>query len=78
MEKKNTTIFSVSNPLGICSTGAKSPGARAVGVQDSGSRVPLQGIQGGSVLFHVIKKQEADPEEVLWGFGPESNYKVLL
>ena len=38
----------------------------------------MYGIQGGSLLFHVIKKQEADPEEVLWGFGPESNYKVLL
>nr|CAI9691418.1 unnamed protein product [Rangifer tarandus platyrhynchus] len=36
------------------------------------------GIRGGSVLFHVIKKQEAEPEEVSWGFGPESNYSVLL
>ena len=78
MEKKNTTIFSVSNPLGICSTGAKSPGACGSGVQDSGAHVPLQGIRGGSVLFHVIKKQEAEPEKVSWGFGPESNYSVLL
>ena len=30
------------------------------------------------MLFHVTKKQNADPEEVSWGFGPESNYRVLL
>ena len=30
------------------------------------------------MLFHVIKKQEADPVEVSWGFGPQSNYRVLL
>ena len=30
------------------------------------------------MLIHVIKKQEAEPEEVSWGFGPESNYRVLL
>ena len=76
--KKNTTIFSVSNPLGFCNTGAKSPGARGSGVQDSGAHVPLQGIRGGSVLFHVIKKQKAEPEEVSWGFGPESKFSILL
>ena len=76
IDEKN--IFPVSSPLGICSTGAKSPGARGSGVQGSGAHVPLQGIQGGSVLFHLTKKQEADPEEVSWGFGPESNYSILL
>ena len=76
IDEKN--IFPVSSPLGICSTGAKSPGARGSGVQGSGAHVPLQGIQGGSVLFHVIKKQAAQPEEVSWGFDPESNYSVLL
>ena len=30
------------------------------------------------MLFHVTTKQEAEPEEVSWGFGPESNYRVLL
>ena len=30
------------------------------------------------MLFHVIKKQVADPEEVSWGFGPKLNYRVLL
>ena len=68
----------VSSPLGICSTGVKSSGARDSEVQESGARVPLQGIRGGSVLFHMIKKQEAEPEEVSWAFGPESNYSVLL
>ena len=33
IDEKN--IFPVSNPLGICSTGAKSPGARGSGVQGS-------------------------------------------
>ncbi|XP_060976463.1 T-lymphocyte surface antigen Ly-9-like isoform X3 [Dama dama] len=64
--------------LSICSTGTKNPGARGSEIQDSGAHVPLQGIRGGSVLFHVIKKQEAEPEEVSWGFGPKSNYRVLL
>ncbi|XP_060976478.1 SLAM family member 5-like isoform X2 [Dama dama] len=68
----------ISLLLSICSTGAKSPGARGSEIQDSGAHVPLQGIRGGSVLFHVIKKQEAEPEEVSWGFGPKSNYRVLL
>ncbi|KAJ1064520.1 hypothetical protein K5549_017211, partial [Capra hircus] len=35
-------------------------------------------IRGGFVLIHVIKKQEAEPEEVSWGFGSESDYRVLL
>ncbi|KAM9691181.1 SLAM family member 9-like isoform 4-T5 [Dama dama] len=64
--------------LSVCSTGVKSSGAHGSGVQDSGAYVPLEGIQGGSVLFHLSKNQEADPEEVSWGFGPESNYRVLL
>ncbi|XP_060976471.1 uncharacterized protein LOC133040592 isoform X3 [Dama dama] len=32
----------------------------------------------GLTSLLLIKKQEADPEEVSWGFGPESNYRVLL
>ena len=76
IDEKN--ICPGSNPLGICSTGVKSPGARDSEVQEPGARVPLQGIRGGSVLFHVTKKQEAEPEEISWAFGPESNYSVLL
>ena len=68
----------VSHALGVCSTGVKSSGAHGSGVQDSGAHVPLQGIQGGSVLFHLTKNQEADPEEVSWGFGPGLNYSILL
>ncbi|KAF4021206.1 hypothetical protein G4228_013782 [Cervus hanglu yarkandensis] len=64
--------------LGFISLLLSDPGARGSEIQDSGARVPLQGIRGGSVLFHVIKKQEAEPEEVAWAFGPESNYRVLL
>ena len=67
----------VSIVLGLYNTGVRSSGAHSSEVQDSGF-VPLQGIQGGCVLFHVIKKQEAEPEEVLGGFGPESSYRVLL
>ena len=68
---------SISIVLGICSTVAHSYGPHGSEAQDS-AFVPMYGIQGGSVLFHVIKKQEADPEEVLWSFGPLSNYRVLL
>ena len=71
-------MFVVSHALDICSTGVKSSGAHGSGVQDSGAHFSLQGIRGGSVLFHLTKYQEADPEEVSWGFGPESNYRVLL
>ncbi|XDB49069.1 hypothetical protein AB1E18_002652 [Capra hircus] len=46
--------------------------------KSSGAHIPLQGIRGGFVLIHVIKKQEAEPEEVSWGFGSESDYRVLL
>ena len=30
------------------------------------------------MLIHVIKNQEAEPEEVSWGFGSEPNYRVLM
>ena len=43
-------MFPVSNALGICSTGVKSYGAHGPRVEDAGF-VPMQGIQGGSVLF---------------------------
>ncbi|KAI4579510.1 hypothetical protein MJT46_000878 [Ovis ammon polii x Ovis aries] len=62
---------------GTCSTVVQSSGKYVSEVQDSGF-VPMQGIQGGSVLFHIVKKQEADPEEVSWGFGPEFNYRVFM
>ena len=61
-------MFPVPNALGVFSIVAKS----------SGAHIPLQGIRGGFVLIHVIKKQEAEPEEVSWGFGSESDYRVLL
>ncbi|KAF4021202.1 hypothetical protein G4228_013529 [Cervus hanglu yarkandensis] len=67
-----------SRLLGFTSFLLSDSGAHGSGVQDSGAHVPLQGIQGGSVFFHLTKNQEADPEEVSWGFGPESNYRVLL
>ena len=69
--------FSISNVLGICSTVAWNSGPHDSEAQDSGF-VPMHGIRGGFVLFHVIKEREADPEEVSWGFGPQSNYRVLL
>ncbi|KAI4590447.1 hypothetical protein MJG53_001496 [Ovis ammon polii x Ovis aries] len=69
--------FPISIVLGTCSTVVQSSGKYVSEVQDSGF-VPMQGIQGGSVLFHIVKKQEADPEEVSWGFGPEFNYRVFM
>ena len=74
---KQKVACPVSIALGVYNTGARSSGACSSEVQDSGF-VPLQGIRGGSVLIHVIKKQEAEPEEVSWGFGSESDYRVLL
>uniref|UniRef100_A0A8D1XTV8 Ig-like domain-containing protein n=2 Tax=Sus scrofa TaxID=9823 RepID=A0A8D1XTV8_PIG len=53
-------------------------GGPGPGVQDSGAPDPLQGIRGGSVLFPLHKKQDAELEEVTWGFGPGSEYRVLL
>ncbi|XP_036679427.1 uncharacterized protein LOC118880120 isoform X1 [Balaenoptera musculus] len=64
--------------LSICCTGVKSSGTHGSGVQDSGAHAHLHRVRGGSVLFHVIRKQEANLEEVTWGFGPDSNYRVLL
>ena len=74
---KQKVACPVSIALGVYNTGARSSGARGSEVQDSGF-VPLQGSRGGSVLIHVIKKQEAEPEEVSWAFAPESNYRDLL
>ncbi|KAF5920145.1 hypothetical protein HPG69_006416 [Diceros bicornis minor] len=65
----------VSNALGVCSTGVKGSGA---GGQYSGAHVPLKGIRGGSVLFHVIKVSGAELEEISWGFGPDLKYTVML
>ncbi|XP_047640196.1 uncharacterized protein LOC125129499 [Phacochoerus africanus] len=62
----------------ICSSGTKSDGGPGPGVQDPGAPDLLQGIRGGSVLFHIFEKHEAELEEVSWGFGPGSEYRVLL
>jgi len=70
--------FSVSSPLGGYSTGIRSSGMHSSQVQNFGAHVSMEGIHGGSVLFCMIKKQEAELERVSWGFGPESNYTVLL
>ena len=71
-------IFFVSNPLGGYSTGVKSFGMHSSEVQNFEAHVSMKGIHGASVLFCVIKKQEDELERVSWGFGPESNYTVLL
>ncbi|KAF5920135.1 hypothetical protein HPG69_006405, partial [Diceros bicornis minor] len=36
------------------------------------------GIRGGSVLFHVIKESGTELEEIVWGFGPDLRYAVML
>ncbi|XP_046538328.1 SLAM family member 8-like isoform X2 [Equus quagga] len=64
--------------LSVCSIGVKSSVAHGAGVQDSGVHVPLKEIQGGSVLFHVIKEPGTKLEEISWGFGPDVNYTVIL
>ena len=62
-------MFPISNALDVCGMGAKSPGVHSAEVHASG--IHPQGIRGGSVLFHVLEKQEAELEEVTWGFGYE-------
>ncbi|XP_029789305.1 uncharacterized protein LOC115287195 [Suricata suricatta] len=68
--------------LSAFSTVVRSPGARGSDVEDSGSRVSLKGIQGGSVVFHVIRcpdvPPEAELEKVSWAFKNKTNYVVLL
>ncbi|XP_037681575.1 T-lymphocyte surface antigen Ly-9-like isoform X2 [Choloepus didactylus] len=57
--------------LGIWNSGALGSGA-----WDSGAHSFLKQIRGGSVLFLVNK--QAEPEEISWGFGPESDYRVMM
>ncbi|KAM5200747.1 uncharacterized protein RBU33_011727 isoform 1-T1 [Hipposideros larvatus] len=63
--------------LGACGTGPLSSGSA-----DSRAHVSLKRVQGGTVLFHVTWELEGDTEaqleEMEWGFGPETNYRVLL
>ncbi|XP_037356686.1 uncharacterized protein LOC119236834 [Talpa occidentalis] len=55
-----------------------SPGAQSSGVKDPGANLPLKGIRGSSVLFHVSKVWAAELEQTEWGIGPESDYRVFL
>ncbi|XP_037681579.1 uncharacterized protein LOC119526515 isoform X2 [Choloepus didactylus] len=57
--------------------GTWSSGALGSGAWDSGAHSFLKQIQGGSVLFHV-NKQGAEPEEISWGFSPESDYRIMM
>ncbi|KAM5200659.1 SLAM family member 8-like isoform 1-T1 [Hipposideros larvatus] len=63
--------------LGVCGTGPLSSGGA-----DSRAHVSLKRIQGGSVLFNVTQELEGDTEaqleEMAWGFGPQTTYRVLL
>ncbi|KAM5200786.1 SLAM family member 8-like isoform 1-T1 [Hipposideros larvatus] len=63
--------------LGVCGTGPLSSGGA-----DSRAHVSLKRVRGGSVLFHVTRELEGDAEaqleEMAWGFGPETTYRVLL
>ncbi|XP_057350979.1 SLAM family member 9-like isoform X4 [Manis pentadactyla] len=53
---------------GACSTVANS----------SGAHVYLNRTQGGCVLFHAAREAGAELKEISWGFGPESDYRVIL
>ncbi|KAM5200752.1 SLAM family member 8-like isoform 4-T4 [Hipposideros larvatus] len=63
--------------LGVCGTGPLSSGGA-----DSRAHVSLKRVRGGSVLFHVTRELEGDAEaqleEMAWGFGPQTTYRVLL
>ncbi|XP_029791769.1 SLAM family member 9-like isoform X10 [Suricata suricatta] len=68
--------------LSAFSTVVRSPGAHGSDVEDSGSRISLKGTQGGSVVFHVIRRPddppEAELEKVSWAVKNKTNYMVLL
>ncbi|XP_019486801.1 PREDICTED: tyrosine-protein kinase receptor TYRO3-like isoform X2 [Hipposideros armiger] len=66
-----------SCPPGVCGAGPLSSGGA-----DSRAHVSLKRVQGDSVLFHVTRELEGDAEaqleEMVWSFGPETTYRVLL
>ncbi|XP_044122571.1 SLAM family member 9-like [Neovison vison] len=68
--------------LSVCSDVTQSPGARGSAVDDSGNPVPLKGILGASVLFHMIKNPElppgAEPETITWGVINQKMYTPVL
>ncbi|XP_041580321.1 SLAM family member 9-like isoform X2 [Vulpes lagopus] len=54
----------------------------SAGTQTSGNAVSLKGMQGASVLFHVIRNPDLPPvdelEKISWGIVFRSNYIVML
>ncbi|XP_036872709.2 SLAM family member 9-like [Manis javanica] len=44
----------------------------------SGAHVFLNRTQGSCVLFHAAREAGAELKEISWGFGPESDYRVIL
>ncbi|XP_037356687.1 CD48 antigen-like [Talpa occidentalis] len=70
----------VSWALGLASLllSSCSPGAQSSAVKDPGAYLPLKGIRGGSVLFHLSKFRAAELEQTEWGVGPESDFRVFL
>ncbi|KAK2500386.1 hypothetical protein MC885_010416, partial [Smutsia gigantea] len=64
--------------LGVCSIVANSSGAHSSGVKDSGAHVFLNRTQGGCALFHATREAGAELREISWGYGPESDYTVIL
>lgn len=66
---------------GIYSPRALSSETHVSEVKDSRAPVFLTRIQGESLLFNVtvlFKEPGTKLEEISWGFGPESNYTVML
>lgn len=70
----------VSLALGICSPGVKSSGEHVSTVKNSGTHVPVKGIQGGSVLLYM-ENLGIDPghnlTEVTWSFYKPVKRKIL-
>ncbi|XP_022346430.1 LOW QUALITY PROTEIN: uncharacterized protein LOC111138819 [Enhydra lutris kenyoni] len=68
--------------LSVCSAVTRSPGAHGSAVEDSGIPVTLKGIQGASVLFHMIRKPELPPEveleNITWGIINQKLYTPIL
>ncbi|XP_045837958.1 SLAM family member 9-like isoform X2 [Meles meles] len=68
--------------LSVCSAVTQSPGARESAVDNSGIPVPLNRIQGDSVLFRTIRNPEsssgAELESITWRIKTGSIYTAIL
>ncbi|XP_012588715.1 PREDICTED: uncharacterized protein LOC105854436 [Condylura cristata] len=70
----------VSWILGLSSLllSTSSTGAQSSRVKVPGADLPLQGVRGGAVLFHMSHVQATELLEMQWGVGADTNFTVML